>query len=193
VIGGAAIGVKKWLVARQEQLDAQPVKIDPLVEIPLMLRQERFAEAVPLLEEILKTEPRNASAMIDLALVKAKTADTKSAQELLEKSLEIKNDDPVALNNLGRVHAIEGRWDRAQEMYQKALKIRPEYPEALVNAATAYEATQQWEQSVAHYERFLTSDGDHKALHSSIKQRLRRLRAFQIFALNRSEKKSETP
>jgi tetratricopeptide (TPR) repeat protein len=193
LVGGTAVGIKKWLNARQELLDAQPIKKDPLDEIPMMLRQERFTEAVPLLDELLKANPNDAEAMIDLAFAKAKTADTKRAQELLEKALELKADDPIALNNLGRVHAIEGRWEKAQEMYQKALAIRPEYPEALVNAATAFEATQSWDNSVIHYERFLASDGDHKDLHPTIKQRLRRLRAFQAFALSSLAKKPEAP
>lgn len=175
-------GVKVWLAVTKAQREAQPIKRDPVIVATEHLQSENFKAASEVLEEIVKADPKNVAAHINLAFAYKKMANFEAAKTNLEKAIELSPNDYVAHNNLGRMYLAQGKLTEALASHLKALEIRADYPEGLFNAAAVHEALKQWAPAVENYEKFLAVDSEHKDLHDLIRQRLRRLRAFRTYA-----------
>jgi tetratricopeptide (TPR) repeat protein len=143
---------------------------------------------VATLEATLKLDPKNTTALINLAYAQKVSGHPDQAESLLKKALEVKPDNPVALNNLARLNASVGKWAQAIELYQKALAIDHTYTDATLNLATAYEASKDWTHCISEYEVFLQIDHQYPDLHPIVLKRLRLLRAFDTYSQNHKDK-----
>jgi len=160
---------------------------DITAKVASLAQSKRWAEIVPILEDVIKTDSQNDNALILLALAQKKNSHLDIAKSLLEKAIEISPQNFVAYNNLGLVLAAQGSWAPAIELYKKALEIHPGYPEALINSALAYEAVQMWSDAISRYQSFLKFDTQNRELHEAIKLRLRRLHTFQSYSPHQGE------
>ncbi len=176
----AGLGLKKYMAPAPPPpvVVAEPISVSKSVEA--LTSTDKWAEAIPILEKAMASEPKNADILVLLALAKKKTSDLQGAKLLLEKAIVLNPEEPVAHNNLGLVFAALGSWDLAIGSYENALKLRANYSDAEMNAARAYEATKQWKKAISSYERFLSQNKDNIDLRKKIETRMRRLNSFSI-------------
>jgi tetratricopeptide (TPR) repeat protein len=142
---------------------------------------------VESLQTILKVDPKNASAAIDLALAQSRSHHPEAASAILYKVIDANPGNATAYNNLGLLKINEGRYADAIAFLKKALVLRPGYTDASMNLAAAFEKTNQWSLSVAEYESFLQIDHEHQDLHPLIRSRMRLLRAFATYTQDHTQ------
>lgn len=124
--------------AKKEQ-----VILDPDEELPLKSRIDelepdmlgyalynanRYAEAVPKLQEVLKANPSNAMAQFTLGICLYDARKYPDAIEAFAKASELSNAEDRAWKAwsyiwLGHIHDLEGRRDKAVESYKKAIAL----------------------------------------------------------------------
>jgi len=95
----------------------------------ILTRQERFSEAITLLEEGLEIDPEDVALLYQMGITHDQAGRFDLAEKALLLLLEVKSNHPDALNYLGYSWADRGiRLEEAKEMIEKALRIRPDAP-----------------------------------------------------------------
>ena len=95
----------------------------------LLVRRGRRDEAVRLVEDWLKTQPRLAAAYAEDAWLWHQAGDLPQAQSRLQQALDLDPHDPRALTEMGLVYEALGYPDRALVAYERCLDVRPNQPE----------------------------------------------------------------
>jgi tetratricopeptide (TPR) repeat protein len=186
ILGVIAIVATRNIAARGSVLQQAADVANATSKINSLIQIGKFTEAVDSIQAILKNEPLNVNAMIELAFVHKSASHVDLAEKVLQEVLKINVSEPTALNNLGSLYASQKRWPEAIDAFKKALLARKDYSEASMNLAAAYEATNEWSESVSQYENFLSIDHEFMTYHADIQKRLRLLRAFQTYSENQS-------
>jgi choline-sulfatase len=101
----------------------------------LLKRTERSAEAVAVLEELLRIQPGNPRALA--AIGDIKIGDAQSAAAYLEEAVRLDPKNHEALVNLGRVYIQMGLGAKAEGMLRRALEVRPGDTSATNNLAVS--------------------------------------------------------
>lgn len=129
--GDQAIALIKEHLASK---DAQPQEI--LLLLASFGRQQRFAEAVALLEQVWKACPAEIAGGTTVALLRSH----KTSEEQLNKieanfQNALKKDEKsvALLVQLGDLYDLRGRYEKAEEQYRAALKLQPDNVMALNN------------------------------------------------------------
>mgnify|MGYP001579498356 CR=1 FL=1 len=92
-----------------------------------LLKEEKYADAIPLLDNVIAKERRFPAPYINLGSAHAKLGHDKLAEENFLLALKI---DPVnshANNELGLLLRKLGRFDDAKKAYETALSKHPDY------------------------------------------------------------------
>lgn len=97
------------------------------------LKQEKYDQAIELLEPLVEKEQRFAAPFVNLGMAYIKKGDTEKAEKYLRKALEIDLGHPVANNELGLIYRKQGRFEDARKAYENALAVHPNYLPALKN------------------------------------------------------------
>lgn len=127
-------------LARAKDLDPGNAGIW-FAEGSLALRDGRPGEAIELLREGLRRDPRNASAYFDLGNGYMLLAQPKEALASFERAERLRRDFWEAINNQGLVLYELNRRDRAIERWRRVLDLRPEEAEPnLALAAALFQA-----------------------------------------------------
>ena len=100
-----------------------------------LLEQERYADAVPLLERVVEAAPEATAAHIDLAIARGRLGDLPRAEASLARALELNPRHPVAHNELGMLRRRTGRFAEARQSYEQALALQPGFHVARRNLA----------------------------------------------------------
>ena len=90
-----------------------------------------YAACTRLLEPLLKTMPKNVSALNTAALCETKIGNSKAAEQYYLRSLAAEPRQHFALVQLGRLQLGERQMDRAHTSFQKALEVVPGSVEAM--------------------------------------------------------------
>jgi len=114
------------------------VDVDSDVELDFkkaiaLMQQEKYAQAIPVLNSIIKREQRLPAPYVNLAIAQNKLSDTKAAEENLISALKLDIGHPVANNELGLLYRKKGRFKAARTAYENALKEHPEYLPVIKN------------------------------------------------------------
>lgn len=91
----------------------------------IYIQSERFARAVPLLEEAAAREPGRPEAHSMLGEVLFLSGDLEGAARSLYLALDAGGDDPLVLNNLAWIEMQRGRAPEALGLIERALKSDP--------------------------------------------------------------------
>lgn len=90
-----------------------------------LLRNNRYAEAIPLLQKATELYPNRYEPYNDLAFAYQQQGRYQDALNYYLKSLQIKPDDPEILSNISALYLQIGNWENAKIFAQKALQINP--------------------------------------------------------------------
>jgi Tfp pilus assembly protein PilF len=105
----------------------------------VLLRLQRSAEAVPLLEQLVAARPEADVALYLLSIAQQNTGDVAAARRTAARALELDPDDARYHLQLADVHLLGKvtREDRAlaRERVAAALELAPEHPDRLLTAA----------------------------------------------------------
>lgn len=105
----------------------------------VLLRLQRSAEAVPLLEQLVAATPDADVALYLLSIAQQNTGDVAAARRTAARALELDPDDARYHLQVADVHLVGKvrRQDRAlaRERIASALELAPEHPDRLLTAA----------------------------------------------------------
>lgn len=88
-----------------------------------LLRQDRYAEGIALLEAVTEAAPDVTAPYIDLGIAYGRAGDLERAEAALETAALLSPDHPIVHNELGILYRRTGRFDEARESYEKALDV----------------------------------------------------------------------
>jgi tetratricopeptide (TPR) repeat protein len=85
------------------------------------------------LETILKSDPQNAGAAVQLANAYFDAERYPDAIKWYEQALAVKPDDPNAITDLGVSYYYTGNSDKALQQFDKSLKLDPRHTKTMLN------------------------------------------------------------
>ena len=92
-----------------------------------MLKDQEDAQAIDLLEKVIKQSPGVTAPHIDIAIAYLRVGKPSLAEEHIKKALELFPEHPVASNEYGLLCRKTGRFAEARAIYEKAIARFPEY------------------------------------------------------------------
>lgn len=122
----------------------------PLSQAIGLLRQERVAEAEPVLERILQRWPDQPDALHFLGVLRHRQGRVDEAEALIRRALAQLPRHAAAWNNLGNVLLLAGRAEQAAQAYASAVAFAGDSPEtrqALNNLGVLHRRLNQLDQS----------------------------------------------
>ncbi len=92
-----------------------------------LLKVGSYAEAIPILEQVIASSPGASAPYIDIAMAYRHAGKSEQAEKHLKTALKLVPAHPVASNEYGLLLRRSGRFAEAREVYEKALAQFPEY------------------------------------------------------------------
>src|SRR5450759_5926296 len=86
-------------------------------------RRGSLADAKRLYASVLRSDPTNAAAFGNLAIIAAQQGDLAGAERLIRKEIELRPDYPAGYNNLGSVLQQQARLVDAVVAHRQAIKL----------------------------------------------------------------------
>lgn len=123
----------------------------------LLASQERFAEAEPYFEKVLRLDPRNAVAHFNLGYTLDKRSRHAEAIVAFREAARLRPGLDRAWYGLGLAHAALGQHREAVAALEQAAKLQPMNPHAWYQLGMALHVTgntERFEQVVMHLLRF---------------------------------------
>jgi tetratricopeptide (TPR) repeat protein len=92
----------------------------------ILMKQERFDEAVDYLSQAIALRDPDSSIFINRAYAKSRLDDLDGALADLNRALEIDTDASIALNNRATIYLFLGQIEAAQQDIERAMTLAPE-------------------------------------------------------------------
>lgn len=100
-----------------------------LAESMLLREASRYADALELIENALKADPRNGELLYESAMLAERLDDIAHLERRLRRLIQLEPDHAHAYNALGYTFADRGiRLDEARQLIEKALTLSPDDP-----------------------------------------------------------------
>jgi tetratricopeptide (TPR) repeat protein len=110
------------------------------------------------LAAILRLEPTNVPALINLGTMKYNQGKYKVALSLYRRATVADPGHPLALFNLGNALDELGQYSKAAEAYRRALAIDPRYADAHYNLALSYSRMGERRKAIPHWSKYAKLD-----------------------------------
>lgn len=157
--------------AQNSEVPAPQVSSAELKQATEHLQKGRSAEALELLEEVVKTGP----VPVDVALLMADChvfeGQLKEAGEVLMKCLEKSGTNPKLLGKIAEWHYIQGEYDSGLKRSEEAIKAAPDLPiahlvraDCLTEVGRLKEADEEYRWFVRYYNRLQPTRADELVL-----------------------------
>lgn len=142
-VAGMCFGViLGWVIATQEAggRPVPPAAVQAAAPAAAAQATPNTRQAPPLdeakaqgLETILKSDPKNAGAAVQLANTYFDAERYTDAIKWYEQAIALKPDDPDASTDLGVSYYYTSQTDRALQQFDKSLKLNPKHTKTLLN------------------------------------------------------------
>lgn len=165
----------RWLAGAQENnyLPAIAAMNDLLAKYPgdqrlaylagdWLMQQQRYEQAIAVLERALKLFPDYAAALNDVAYGYADTGDFDKAFAAMDRYVALQPDQPNPHDSYGEILRMAGKFDAALEQYRKSIRIDPNFGSEL-GVADTYALMGKEREAREEYDRaivFAPSNGD---------------------------------
>src|SRR5579863_4120600 len=165
----------RWLADAQENnyLPAIAAMNDLLAKYPRdqrlaylagdwLMQQQRYEQAVAVLERALKLFPDYAAALNDLAYGYADTGNFEKAFAAMDRYVALQPDQPNPHDSYGEILRMAGKFDAALEQYRMSIRIDPNFGSE-VGVADTYALMGKEREAREEYDRaivFAPSNGD---------------------------------
>lgn len=97
------------------------------------IRDERYAEAEPVLARLSETYPDFPAIWANLGIAHAEQGEEAEAVEAFQQALRRQPGHPVAGNRLAMLHREAGRFEEARAFYEDVVHAHPDYAPARLN------------------------------------------------------------
>jgi Tfp pilus assembly protein PilF len=99
----------------------------------VLLRKEKYAEAIKLLQKVIQKSQNNSAPYINIALAYEMTGEMGLAEDNLKRALAINPNHPAAMNEYGLLYRRTGRFAEARKLYERLLVNYPSFMPARKN------------------------------------------------------------
>jgi tetratricopeptide (TPR) repeat protein len=118
--------------------------------------------------EVLRKDPNNVHALLQLGIVYAKAGELDESFNLFTKALTLSPEDASLHNSLANVYYLKGQDADAERAYLKASELDPNDPLLLVNLARAYQSMGNKDRAVEVFNRAIALDPSVKLQYRSM-------------------------
>ncbi|MFO7481444.1 tetratricopeptide repeat protein [Oceanibaculum nanhaiense] len=139
----------------------------------------RRNEAEALYRDILRANPRNATALNHLGLIQRDRGNLDEAARLIREAVAADPRDADAHNNLGTLYKTLRDLPQAEACFRRALKLNPRSVEANVNLGAILQDQDRQEEAIAAYHAALKLRPNHAEALNNIGVGLRSLLRFE--------------
>jgi tetratricopeptide (TPR) repeat protein len=142
----------------------------------LATSRQQWEEAKKWFERVLRVDPDNAAAKLNLGLIAMTQDDLGAARNYLDEAVAGNPRSFEAWNALGMLNARQRDAEGAIAAWERALEIRPDFPPTLFNLGLAYAQAGQLTRAAEHFEAFAAraDPGPQRDEALAMAQRLRR-------------------
>jgi len=143
------------------------------------LQQGRPLEAIPLLMQALRIDPRSAICEMRLGLAHLGAGKIPEAEKCLRQVLARQPDFHEAWDNLGMVLKSAGRLEEAIAAHRRSIEIQPRYAPGWYNLGLSHSWVGRSSAALACHERALTTDPSHPRARFGRAQALQQLHRIE--------------
>lgn len=122
-----------------------------MARILILSKQDRDAEALGLVDEMLRTEPQNAAAHYQKAAIFSKTNQTDKAVGSYRDAVTADPNMAAAWFDLGVIYYNQEKYAEALPAYQTVVKLEPENYKAHANLASTFRQLERFAEANAAY------------------------------------------
>jgi protein O-GlcNAc transferase len=131
-------------------------------------RHGRLEDALAAYREVLRRDPNNASAHVDIGNVYQSQGEGAKAFESYQEAIRIDPEYAFAFSNVGATLNEEGLRDQAIAYCRRAIEIDPKFAIAHGNLAVALQAVGRYDESLAHHRLAIECDPNDAGLHGNL-------------------------
>lgn len=104
-------------------------------------------------ESVLRTEPKNATALHRLAVMASKSGQYSQAQEFFDRALAIEPNSAELANDMGYNYFLQDRLPEAEQQLRRAVELKPDYKAAWTNLGMTLGQQQKLDESRAAFQK----------------------------------------
>jgi protein O-GlcNAc transferase len=131
-------------------------------------RSGAFENAKRLYRQVLNTDPRNAAAYGNLAIIAAQQGDFGDAERLIRQEIKLRPGDPASYNNLGSVLQQQARLADAIAAHRHAIELKPDYAEAHLALGNALRQQGNLDEAMSCYRSAIAAKPDYADAHNNL-------------------------
>lgn len=105
-----------------------------------LLNQERYEEALSLLQQICKRNKKDASLWLDLGVLYGRLNRLNESEACFRKTIKLAPEVAESHYNLGKLLVMQAHFEDAKKSYQQAVKLQPNWAQALNNLGSTYQS-----------------------------------------------------
>ncbi len=145
-----------------------PLTRDKKQKALALLQHNQPGEALPLLEQVCRTDRRDADTWFMLAATRQKLGIFEQAAEAYRQAIALKPDHADAHYYLGNTCLALGNGPAAIASFEQAIRLRPDYLEAHVNLGAVLELRKNYAAAEASFREALRLDPQNAERHYSL-------------------------
>lgn len=134
---------------------------DLLDQALMSIQDQKFEEAIPKLQEVLRAEPSTPLAYLELGRAYVELKDPEKAIPYLRASVEKLPNDTLARLTLGRALVETRQWAEAAPEFESALKINPNSAELHFYLAVVYQRAEKIPDAMQEFTETVRLNPDH--------------------------------
>ncbi len=151
-----AIDVYRELIGRVDPRDSEAA--GRLIQ--LYLQDRTFDDAIALLDDILKADPRNADAYLLKGRILGETGHQNEAIGALEQVVAIRPEDTAAIYYLGRLYDEQKQSDKAIAQFEKIVAMDVDVTEAYLQLGILYSRGKRFDEAQAVLDKARAKEPD---------------------------------